>query len=125
MTDLLYKDLSYKLGGLIFEVDNVIGYGQSEKLYADAFEKLLIREGIKYERELYFPIKIAGELVKKTYFDFLIEDKIVVELKISDREYRNVYGQIFRYLKSSNRKLGLVYRLTKNGVKTKRIPNYY
>ncbi|OPZ23626.1 MAG: hypothetical protein BWZ03_00437 [bacterium ADurb.BinA186] len=125
MTELLYKELSYRLGGLIFQVDNLIGYGQTEKIYGDALEELLKKEKIVYQREVYFPIKIEGKLIKKAFFDFLIEDKIIVELKTSDKNYKNVCGQIFKYLKTSDKKLGLVYRISKDGVKTKRIPNYY
>lgn len=125
MTELLYKDLSYKLTGLIYEIDNTIGYGQSEKTYGDSFEKLLKREKIDYQREIYFPISIDGEIVKKEFFDFLIEGKIIVELKVSDQNYKKACTQIFQYLKSSDKKLGLIFRFTKDGVRVKRIPNYY
>jgi len=125
MTDLLYKQLSYKISGLIFEVDNTVGYGQTEKVYGDAFEVLLKREDISYLREIYFPIMIEGEVIKKEFFDFLVEDKIIVELKISDINYKKACTQIFQYLKSSGKKLGLIYRFTSTGVRTKRIPNYY
>ena len=124
MTDLIYKDLSYKITGLIYEIDNLIGAGQSEKVYADAFEKLLIKNQISYLREVYFPIKIDGQIIKKFYFDFEIEDKIVVELKANDINYKQVCAQLYKYLKASNRKLGLIYRFTKSGVRTKRIPNF-
>lgn len=124
MTDLIYKDLSYKLTGLVYEIDNSIGYGQSEKIYADILEKILIREKIAYSREVYFPIKIDNKVVKKFYFDFIIENKIVVELKASDINYKQVCSQLFKYLKVSNLKLGLVFRFTKSGVRHKRIPNF-
>ncbi len=125
MTELLFKKLSYKLTGLAYEIDNNIGYGQNEKIYGDCFEKLLLREGISYEREVYFPLKIDNQLVKKYYFDFLVDDKIIVEFKISDRNYKNVCTQIFSYLKSSGKKLGLVFRFMPDGVRVKRIPYYY
>ena len=125
MTDLLYKDLSYKLTGLVFELNNQIGYGQTEKVYSDAFEKLLQREAVNYRREVYYPIKIEEKIIKKEYFDFLIDDKIIVEFKISDIHYKRACSQIFKYLKSSGKKLGLIFRITKGGVRTKRIPNYY
>ncbi|OGD64083.1 hypothetical protein A2215_00085 [Candidatus Berkelbacteria bacterium RIFOXYA2_FULL_43_10] len=122
MTELIYKDLSYKITGLIFEIDNIIGHGQSEKVYGDMFEKLLQREKITYKREVYFPIKVEGQLIKKCFFDFLINDKIIIELKANDINYKQVCSQLFKYLKTSNKKLGLIYRFTKGGVRTKRIP---
>lgn len=125
MTELLYKELSYKITGLIFEIDNKIGYGHDEKTYGDALQKLLEKDKIPFDREVYFPIKIDGKLLTKVYFDFLIENKIIVELKVSDRNYKKVCSQLFKYLKSSGLKLGLIYRFTSGGVRTKRIPNYY
>jgi len=125
MTELLYKELSFKLTGLIYEIDNSIGCGHSEKIYGDALEQLLKREDINYVREVYFPIILEGKLIKKEFFDFLIDDKIIIELKISDKNYKNVCSQIFTYLKSSGKKLGLVFRITHSGVRVKRIPNYY
>lgn len=125
MTEILYKELSYKLTGLMFEIDNIIGYGHSEKTYGDALEELLKREKINYEREVYFPITIEGKLIKKEFFDFLIDDKVILELKVSDKNYKKVCNQIFLYLKSSGKKLGLVFRFTNSGVRMKRIPNYY
>lgn len=124
MVDLIYKDLSYKITGLIFEIDNIVGYGHSEKTYGDAFEKLLKRDSIKYVREIYFPLKLENEIIKKYYFDFLIEDKIVVELKANDHNYKEVCFQVYAYLRTSDKKLGIVYRFTRNGVKHKRIVNF-
>ena len=121
---MIYKDLSYKLTGLVFEIDNLIGFGQSEKIYADALEKLLIREKIKFSRELYYPIEIDGQVIKKYFFDFLVEDNIVVELKANDINYKQVCSQLFKYLKAGDKKLGIIFRFTKNGVRHKRIPNF-
>lgn len=125
MTDLVFKDLSYKLTGIVYQIDDLIGHGQNEKVYADTFALLLEKASINFQREVYCPIKVDDKVVKKHYFDFLIEDLIVVELKATDSNYKQVCSQLFRYLKTSKKKLGLVYRFTKNGVRVKRIPNPY
>lgn len=123
MDKLIYKDLSYKLCGLAFKIDNEIGYGQEEKVYADALEKLLQKESIVYEREIYCPVTVDGKVIKKRYLDFLVDSKIIVELKVSDYNYRDACTQLFRYLKNNKINLGLIFRFTRNGVKVKRIPN--
>lgn len=125
MAELIYKELSYQLTGFAFEIDNLVGYGQDEKTYSDAFEVLLKKNKINYQRELYFPITIEDKLLKKCFFDFLVDDKIIVELKANDINFKQVCAQVFKYLKASDKKLGLVYRFSKSGVRTKRIPNYY
>ncbi|MEI8143068.1 MAG: GxxExxY protein [Candidatus Berkelbacteria bacterium] len=125
MDDLLYKELSYTLCGLAFDIDNKLGSGHSEKNYADALEILLKKNNISYAREVYSPMKIEGVVIKKKFFDFLIDNKIVLELKVSTTKYRDACRQLYQYLKSSNLKLGLIIRFTKDGVKIKRIPNIY
>lgn len=53
MADLIYKNLSYELNGIAFAIDNKMGYGCREKLYADAFEKLLQSRKIGYKENLF------------------------------------------------------------------------
>ena len=123
--ELIYKDLCYKLTGFAYEVDNTIGFGFAEKVYSDAFEELLKNNHIVYRREVYYPLKIGDKTIAQSYFDFLIEDKIVVELKVGGYKFKSVFQQIFQYLKISKLKLGMIIRFTENGVLIKRIPNLY
>ena len=125
MADLIYKELCYKIIGVAFEVHNSLGAGLKEKVYADALEVIFKEEDISYSREYYYSVKVRDKVVAKRYFDFIIEDKIVVEVKIGYDNYREACNQIFEYLKSSGLKLGLIIRFTKYGAKTKRIPNIY
>ncbi len=123
--DLIYPELSYKLIGFAYKIDNEIGFGQTEKVYGDAFEKLLQNAGIPFEREVYWPIKIDGKVIAKRYFDFLVDSKIIVEVKTGTYQYKEVCNQVFGYLNASKLSLGLVIRYTRNGVYTKRIPRFY
>lgn len=125
MTEVVYKELSYKLVGLAYEAFNALGSGLKEKFYGNAFEQLLMDEKIIYQRELFYPIKLRDKIIGKNFFDFLIEGKIVVELKSGSDRYKEACAQLNQYLKSSNLKLGLIIRFTKDGVKTKRILNLY
>jgi len=123
MSKLFHKELSYQIVGIAYEIDNTVGFGQSEKVYGDCLEELLKINKLHYEREVYHPIKIGEKVVAKKYFDFLIESKLVVELKTGDFQYKQACSQLFSYLKAANLDLGLIIRFTKNGVKIKRIPN--
>ena len=125
MTEVLYKELSYKIVGLAYEIANSLGTGLKEKMYANAFEELCKQEKIEYKREVFFPLEIRGKQIGKSFFDFLIEDKLVVELKSGSDNYKDACNQLYQYLRASNLKLGLIIRFTKDGVKTKRIPNLY
>ena len=74
-------------------------------------------------KEFYAPIIVNEKVIAKRYYDFLICGKIILELKTKENKYRDVCSQVFKYLKASGLKLGLIIRFTKNGIKIKRIPN--
>ena len=125
MAEFIHKELSYKLVGLTYEVYNTLGFGLLEKVYGNSFEELLKKEGIPYQREVYCSLKIRDVVVAKRYFDFIIDGKIVLEFKVGGGKYYDAYRQLLDYLKSSDMKLGIIIRFTREGVKVKRIPNIY
>ena len=63
-------------------------------MYKDAYSILLDKEKISYKKECYYPVKIRNSVVAKRFFDFLIDDKIVVEFKIGGRAYYGSYNQL-------------------------------
>jgi len=72
---------------------------------------------------LYYPLIFQEEVIGKYYFDFLIEDKIVLELKRGDYFSKQDIEQIYRYLKINNLKLGILARFSSKGLLFKRIVN--
>lgn len=79
--DLLFPELSYKIMGCAFEVFNEIGFGHPEKFYQRALAEALRKNGLPFTEQLYFPVKFNDKIVGKMFFDFLVEDKIIIELK--------------------------------------------
>lgn len=123
MTELLYKELSYKIVGCFFEVYNQLNYGHREKVYQQALVNEFKLKSITFSRELYFPIKYKDSIVSRYYFDFLVEDKIVVELKVAEDFYQKDINQLLSYLKAKNYRLGLLVLFSKKGLQYKRILN--
>lgn len=123
MGKLIYEQISFRINGLLFEVYNILGYGHRERTYQRALSEELKNNNISFKKELYFPIYFKGKLVSKYFFDFLVEDKVVLELKVSNDLYHNDINQILAYLKTNNYHLGILAVFTNNGVKTKRIVN--
>jgi len=123
MGELLYEDITYKINGAAYRAYNKLGYGYREKLYHRAlFEELKI-ELLEFKHEC--PVKLIynDKIIGKYYIDFVIEDKIAVEIKIANDFYVRDIKQLFSYLKAKNLKLGLLIILNKDGVKIKRIIN--
>jgi len=123
MTEIIYKELSYKIVGCRFDVYNELGFGHKEKYYQTATEEALRKGSLGFERQLYVPIKFKEKVVGKYYLDLLVEEKIVVELKVGDHFFRKDIEQILSYLKSKGLKLGILINFTSSGVKYKRIIN--
>ena len=121
--EIVYKELSYKINGLLYEVHNELGRFCNEKQCADLFEKKLILNKIKYQRELILPVSFDGEKKGRNRIDFLIEDKIIVEFKNKRIIARDDYNQIKRYLKSLDKKLGLLVNFNDKYLKPRRILN--
>ena len=121
--DLLYPDLSYKIVGALFNVYNNIGSGHREKFYQRAIAIELKSIDIPYIEQLYVAIKFKDKIVGKYYLDFLIDNKIVLEIKKGEVFLRKNIEQIFSYLKAKRLKLGILANFTKSGLKFKRIVN--
>lgn len=123
MKKIIYKELSYKIVGSVFEVFRELGYGHKERYYEIAIAKEFDRRGIKYKRQLPYQVKFKGEKIGNYWLDFLVEDKVVVELKQGDYFSRNNINQALKYLKVTNLKLAILINITSRGVKFKRILN--
>lgn len=120
---VFYKELSYQIVGILFEVYNSIGYGYLEKYYEKAIEKCLIDASIEYRRQAPYKIRFRGEVVGRNYIDFIINNKIVLEIKRGDYFSKSNIEQIKGYLAVTNLKLGILAHFTSRGVKIYRIFN--
>lgn len=118
--DLLYPELSYKIIGSAFEVHNLIGGAQTEKVYQNAFAKELELNKIPYEREVYCPVEFKGTIVGKGFIDFLIEGKVVVETKRGSRVSQQHIRQIMKYLDAKKLDLAILIHFHDDQVKFKR-----
>lgn len=122
-TRLIYPKLSYQLIGLAFRVYNQLGYGYQEKYYQRALACELEKEKIKYIKEKQVKLKYDDKDIGKYFLDFIIEDKIIIELKVAS-EFRYRYlRQVLEYLGETNKKLAILIYFTKEGVRYRRIIN--
>jgi len=122
-SDLLYPELSYQVVGILFDIFTELGYGYRENQYQKAVEMALKSIKLGYEKELPVKISYKGEFVTTVYLDFLIDSKIVLELKQGNRFNKKDIEQVYNYLKVTKLKLGILARFTKSGVKFMRVVN--
>jgi len=120
---ILHKELSYTICGLCFETHNELGPFCSEKSYADFLEQLFKESGILYEREKPIPVSFAGEANRRNIPDFIIEDKIILDVKAKRLVLKDDYYQMKRYLVASGKDLGLIVNFHQKYLSPKRVLN--
>lgn len=71
---IIYKDLSYKIVGLVIQVRKELGFGFLEKVYENALMVLL--EENKIEAKQQFPVKVTfhGQIIGDYVVDILVEN---------------------------------------------------
>ncbi|OGI32709.1 MAG: hypothetical protein A2271_02600 [Candidatus Moranbacteria bacterium RIFOXYA12_FULL_35_19] len=121
--DLIYKDECYKIIGLIFSIFNEIGYGHKESFYQKAVANIFSENNIEFKEQLKAKVKHRGKEIGYYIFDFLVFDKIVIELKSKNYFSKRDIDQLYSYLKAMNLRLGILVYFTKECVRYKRIVN--
>lgn len=123
MAVLVYPQLSYKIVGILFEVHNRLGGNFEEKYYQRAVEKLLGLNKLTFNKELKADISFEGDRIGKYFLDFLVEDKIILELKAVPRVLPIHFRQVRSYLKVKNLELGILANFRGEKLSYKRILN--
>lgn len=111
---LLFGELSYKLNGLLFQTHNELGRFAKEKQYSDFFENKLKENKIFFQKEM--AIGDSGNRV-----DFIVDDKIIVELKAKRFITNEDYDQVQRYLQNTDLDLALLVNFRAKYLGIKRI----
>ena len=122
MSDLIYKEEAYKIIGKCMEVHNNLGAGFLEIVYKDALELEFRKIGISYEREKEYKVNYKGVILPhKFYADFVVFDKIILEVKAVSGIADEFIAQAINYLKVSGNKLALVVNFGESRLNYKRI----
>ncbi|MBI3638476.1 GxxExxY protein [Candidatus Wolfebacteria bacterium] len=121
MTNLVEKELSYKIIGILFDVYNNLGGGYQEKYYQRAIAKELKNRNIKFKEQVFVPLKFKEDSIGRYFLDFIIEDRIILEIKVGNKFYNRDIKQVLGYLKAANIPLGILVNLNRNNLQFKRI----
>ena len=120
---IVYKELNYKIVGILFEVYNDLGYGYQEKYYKRAIAKCFDDSQSEYKRQAPYNLFFRDQIIGKYYLDFLVENKIVLEIKKGNHFSKQKIEQVKGYVKATKMKLAILANFTPSGIKTLRILN--
>ena len=117
-----YADITKIIIQSAMQVHSFLGNGFQEVIYQRALAYEFFRHGLNFQRELEMPIfyKDLAESIGSRRVDFLVEGKILVELKATS-ELNNIhYAQILNYLTAYKLEVGLLFNFGEKSLKWKR-----
>ena len=122
MSEIILKNESYELIGICMEVHRELGMGFKEAVYKEALEIEFKNRNIKYEREKLYKIEYKGMILKRKYpADFVVHDKIILEVKATAFIVNTFVAQTINYLKASGLTLGLIVNFGEKSLTYKRV----
>ncbi len=122
MSELYHKEESYSIIGKCIEVHNNLGFGFLEIVYKDALEYEFSKAHIPYEREKQYRVNYKDIILPHYFYaDFVVFDKIILEVKGVSGITDDFIAQAINYLKVSENKLALIVNFGEPKLNYKRV----
>ncbi|MCK9401174.1 MAG: GxxExxY protein [Bacteroidales bacterium] len=124
MTEILYREESYKIIGACMEVHKKLGSGFLESVYSEALELEFKKVSIPYEREKKLPVFYDDQPLKKYFIaDFVCFNAIIIELKATKFLIEADHLQTVNNVTATQFKLGILVNFGAPSLTYKRIVN--
>jgi GxxExxY protein len=120
-TDYLHAELTYRIRGALFTVYNSLGFGHKEQVYHKALIKEFTELNIPYKQEMKLEVRYKGQAVGNYRPDFVVEDKVIIEIKAVELMPKSYETQLINYLKTTRFELGLLVNFGAPKIAIKRI----
>jgi GxxExxY protein len=121
MDNKIDDELTYKIIGCAMKVHNTLGNGFQEIIYQRCLAIKMSQQGLSFERELEMPIFYEGQDVGRRRVDFLVEHKVMVELKAVIKLEDVHLAQGLNYLSAYNLEKGLLINFGGKSLEVKRL----
>jgi GxxExxY protein len=116
-----HKEITEAIIGAAFEVHTQLGYGFLERVYHRALQVELLRRGFRVELEKRITVRYKDVVVGEYDADLLVEDVVLVEIKIAPQYDKRDEAQLLNELKATGIKLGLLLNFGRSKVELKRL----
>jgi GxxExxY protein len=116
MTNIIYKEESYRIMGACFEVYNEKGSGFTEPIYQECLDLELAMQAIEFQAQVCLPLSYKGRLLRQRFQpDFICCGKIIVEIKAVSALTDEHRSQLLNYLNATGYRLGLLINFGHHG----------
>jgi len=102
------NEITYLINGAIYEVNRELGTGFLEKVYENALLIELTNRGLKAKNQVPIRVKYKDTEVGEYYADIVVEDQVILELKVVDSLQKIHEAQLLNYLKATGFKIGIL-----------------
>ena len=124
MSEIVFKEESYKIIGACMAVHKNLGPGFLEAVYQEALEIEFDKKEIPYNKQVKLELFYANKKMKKYYVaDFICFDKIILELKATSLILPAMKQQLLNYLKATNMRLGILINFGEKSLHYERVLN--
>jgi GxxExxY protein len=113
------NELSHKIIGAAIEVYRGLGGpGLLEGVYESCLCRELMLRGLAVQRQVAVPVTYKGEQVRDSlYLDIIVNDRVIVEVKATEKKHPIHEVQLLTYLRLTGKKLGLLINFGREHVK--------
>ena len=117
---LLHRDITEAIIGAAFAVHRELGYGFLEKVYQRSLQVELVKSGKRAELEIPIPVKYRGVIVGEFFADLLVDEKVIVEIKVAPDYNPLDEAQLLNELKATGLRVGLLLNFGRRDVQFRR-----
>ena len=121
MTKILYKELSYAIVGAAMEVHRILGPGFLEAVYQAALAHELTLRGIRFEQFKCLPVTYKQVLIGNYEADFVVEGKIILEIKAVSVLHPKHVAQAHHYLAATGLRLAILLNFGAGSLEHQRV----
>jgi len=121
--NLLYSELTQEIIGAAMEVHKILHHGFLESVYEEALAIEFNLRNIPFVRQRPVDVLYKGNIAKQFFCDFLIAEKVLIELKAIKELTNNESAQVLNYLKATGLELALLVNFGAPSLEFKRIIN--
>jgi GxxExxY protein len=121
MAELLYKELAFAIIGAAMEVHRILGPGFLEAVYQKALAHELCLRNIPFDQQVRLSVSYKDVLMGEYVADFVVENKIIIEIKSVSKLNPSHHAQALNYLAVTGYRLTLLLNFGAGSLEQRRV----
>ncbi|MDQ2746703.1 MAG: GxxExxY protein [Acidobacteriota bacterium] len=122
---MIHEEITGKILEACFEVSSELGIGYLESVYEKSLLIALRQKGLKAENQIPLQVKFRGQNVGEYFVDILVEEKVLIELKVASGLSKENFAQTINYLKATDLDVGLLVNFGTPKIEYRRFINKF